>query len=87
MAVGHHDPVHLDLDVAAAAQDVDPAVGVTRVDDDLLVLLEPVVHGRPVDAQMVTDRLDGGVRVLPGGVDPLLAAGLDREVVSLASAG
>ena len=86
MAVGHHDSVDLDLHVAAAAQDVDAAVRVARVDDHLLVLLEPVVHRGPVDAQVVADRLDGRVGVLPGGVDAFLAAGLDREVVGLAAA-
>ena len=44
MAVGHHDSVDLDLHVTAAAQDVDSAVGIAWMDDDLLVLLEPVVH-------------------------------------------
>jgi len=51
-------PVYLDLDVPGAVQDVDALVRVVWVDEDLLVLLEPSVHGVPVEADQVVQLLD-----------------------------
>jgi hypothetical protein len=45
--------VRLDLDMAGAMQDVDARVRVVWVDEDLLILLEPSVHGVPVKADQV----------------------------------
>ena len=48
--LGQHDAVELDPHDARGTKGVDPGVGVARMDEDLLVLLEPVVHGLPVEA-------------------------------------
>src|SRR5262249_40012550 len=78
--------VHLDLDVPRAVQDVDALVRVVRVDEDLLVLLEPSVHRVPVEANQAAQLLDRRLRVVPGGVLDLAAAALDRELERLAPA-
>jgi len=41
------------LDGPRAVQDVDACIRVVRVDKDLLVLLEPPVHGVPVEANQI----------------------------------
>jgi hypothetical protein len=56
--VGDLHAVHLDLDVPGAVQDVDARVRVVWVDENLLVLLEPSVHGVPVEADQVAQLLD-----------------------------
>src|SRR5215469_6719348 len=56
--VGDLQVVYLDFDVPRAVQDVDARVRVVWVDEDLLVLLEPSVHGVPLEADQVTQPLD-----------------------------
>ncbi len=73
--LGQQHPVKLDAHAARGAQRVDAGVGVSRVDEDLLVLLEPGVECVPVEASGAGETLE---RVL--GVDayrgrPLLVPG------------
>jgi hypothetical protein len=44
LRLGDDLPVHADLDVTGAIQDVDPVVRIAGVDEDFLVLLEPGVY-------------------------------------------
>jgi hypothetical protein len=53
------------------------------VDEDLLVLLEPAVHGVPVEADEAAELFDGRLGVVPRGVLGLPVAALDREVVGV----
>jgi hypothetical protein len=59
---------------------------VARVGVDLLVLLEPAVHGVPVQPDEVAELGDRGVGIPQRRVHGLLA-GLDGEVLCLAAAG
>ena len=88
-ALGQHLAVERDPDVARGRDDVDPVVGVARVDEHLLVLLEPLIHPVPVERDQVPDRLGAGerLRVVPGaGLDDLVADP-DRVVGRLALLG
>ena len=58
--LGQDDALGLDAHGAGRAQGVDPGVGVARVDEDLLVLLEPGVEGRPFEADGVVEPFDLG---------------------------
>ncbi len=74
-------------DVARAAQDVDAMMRVARVDEDLLVLLEPGVHRVPAERDVPADALPAGRRALvaPGVVDGLALADAHRPVRRLAA--
>ena len=56
--LGQHDAVQRDAHGARARHEVDAVVGVARVDEDLLVLLVPVLDGIPVERHAIGD---GGV--------------------------
>src|SRR6266511_971397 len=56
------------------------------MDKDFLVLLEPAVHGVPVEADEAAELFDGRLGVVPGGVLGLPLAALDGEVVGVAPA-
>ena len=58
--------------MARAADGVDAVVGVAGVDEDLLVLLEPVLHRVPVERDAIRDLPHGGERF---GVGPDAALG------------
>src|SRR5215470_9445686 len=81
--IGDLYAIYLDLHQTRAVQDVDPRVRVVWVDEDLLVLLKPTVHGVPLEADQVAQLLDRRLRVVPGGVLDFSAATLDGEVVGL----
>src|SRR5262245_51365091 len=69
-----------------AVQDVDALVRVAWVDEDLLVLLEPSVHGIPFKADQIAQLFDRRLRVVPGGVLDLAVAALDSKLVGVAPA-
>src|SRR5438445_12893360 len=48
--------VHLDTHVTRAVDGVDPGVGISRMDEDFLVLFEPRVDGVPVEGDMTFQR-------------------------------
>jgi hypothetical protein len=56
--------------VTGRRDDVDPMVRVAGVDEDQLVLLEPLVHRVPVEGGMAGERRSAADRlgVVPGGV-------------------
>src|SRR5882724_5397934 len=75
-AVGDGLAIDHDLDAPAGGQAVDAAEGIARVDEDLLVLLVPVLHLVPVEGQVAGDVGAGGnrLRIAPGRIrDPGLA--------------
>ena len=63
------------------------SVGGPRVGEDLLVLLEPGVHGLPLEADMVPELLDGGVGIAHGGIAGLGVTHPHRQVFGVAPAG
>src|SRR5215469_3984936 len=82
-SVGDLHAIYLDFDMPGAVQDVDPRVRVVWVDENLLVLLKPSVHGVPLEADQVAQLLDRRLRVVPGGILDLAATTLDGEVVGV----
>jgi len=71
-----------DFDRPRRGDDIDPFVRVARVDEDLLVLLVPVIDLVPVERDEITDRSDFVVRVwvAPHGILGYPLAGPDRPV-------
>src|SRR5215467_3230907 len=86
MRISDLHAVYFNLDMPGAVQDVDTSVRVVWVDKHLLVLLEPSVHGVPVEADQVAQFLDWGLRIVPGGILDLAVATLDGELVGVAPA-
>ena len=81
-----HDAVQRDAHAARARHEVDAVVGVARVDEDLLVLLVPVLDGIPVERHAIGDGRRPGqdLGIAPDLVLGDLAAHADRPVARVA---
>ncbi len=66
--LGEHDALGLHAQGPGRPQRVDPRVGVPRMDEDALVLLEPGVQRGPLEAHGVVEALDLGGGEHPCGV-------------------
>src|SRR5215208_3669175 len=67
--------VHGYLDVSGTLQNIHPMVGIPGMNEDLLVLLVPMIHLTPIEGQVTCKRRSGiyRLRVAPHGVlcDPI----------------
>src|ERR1051325_966989 len=79
-SVGDRLACDRDLHAERAPDRADALVGVARLNENLLVLLVPRVHGVPLEGEMVFDPRAGGRRVgiAPGGVFDRLGIGAQR---------
>src|SRR3954471_4911091 len=85
--LGDRLAVDLHPHVPGAREDVHARVGVARVGEDFLVLLEPGIHRIPVEADRLAELLDRRLLVTQGGAGGLFGAGAPGVGGGVAAAG
>src|SRR5207249_2235621 len=79
VGLGHDHAPDDDLDMPRAVEHVYPVVRVARMDEDLVIFLEPSVHLGPVERDVILEIVSLRLEVSPGGLLRDAIADLDGE--------